>query len=215
MASEKKEGDKETVNKPNVVEKTNIETNTRVIDVIQMMNKWKYIPKDRFVKWSNKIKQEDLEYLQDLMGLNMATFDRTRSRFSVKLYDVLRQIKSSISMIRVQFITSSNEINGGLPYKDLEGYYVDSGYRQNGQQAYVKVPQTMNKKQRIIYATVKNPRWGFHSIDGAENQWAWIKSVENAQENKVTNKLNWIYYNSQENVKKFEPIKLYIKALNR
>lgn len=215
----KKEGTKETAIKPetkqdeDVNRSTMIDRNARTIDVITMMNEWKYMPSVRIANWNTLLQKEELEFLKDLMNISMTSLKTLQSRFSVKLYDVLYKIKAAISQVRIEILTELKDINGNLPVTDLEGYYIDCGYKQNGNKTFVKVgPGPINNKRRVIYI-IKDGRWAFHDVNGANNNWAWMASKQKAANSVISNDLDYTYWNDKE--KKSDPIQLSVHALLR
>ena len=214
MADDKKEGVAET----NTVVPSRdvlIERNALLIDVITMMKNWEYMPSDRITRWRAKLESEDMIFLKDLMGANMSSLDNDKNRFPFKLYDTLRFIKTSVTQIRVQVITPPTDLKGSIPFRNLEGYYIDSGYLHNGRKAFVKVGSNglaENRYCQIIYL-MKNGRWAFHHIEGADKQWAWMQCKQNGTEDKISSALDWLYWNNESKCN--DPIKLQINSLHR
>ena len=110
-------------------------------------------------------------------------------------------------------MTDLKDISGNLPVTDIEGYYIDCGYQQNGKQAFVKVgPGPINNKRRVIYI-IKDGRWAFHDVDGANKNWAWMASKQKAANSVMSNDLDYTYWSDKE--KKSYPIQLFVRALLR
>eukprot|EP00483_Globobulimina_turgida_P009440 UN09459 len=123
--------------------------------------------------------------------------------------------KCTVFEIRIQ-----SKVEGSLPRKYIEGFYIDCGDIVNGQKLFVHVGgggYGDDPNQFVIYAR-KSKKWAFHRAKYIVNDYAWIQSDENIADWKtmMINGITWRYYRTKDDKNKggFVPIDLKVRYWN-
>ena len=112
-------------------------------------------------------------------------------------------------------VSPVDEIEGGIPCGELEGYYVDTGCSLNGRTRFAKVAEGVAEDNRQVIYVHSEGHYALHTLDSAHKGEHWIKSVEMARDTPISDDLHWLYWNSEQGRSRFESIKLHIRALLR
>ena len=204
--AETKEGDEESMNASDV----SIETQTKLIDVIQSIEKYKYMPKSRLSKWDRILADEELVYLADLMIVSRLALQHKQHKFSTCLYGVLEDIKRNICGIKLRIVTAP--LSGAIPVKTIEGCYIDTGYKVHGRRAFVKVQEGIALDDTMIIYVLSNcDQFAIQKAKHSPKNWCWIRSNEKASDQLLSGNMTWEYYRTD--TKSMEAIKLSIKPL--
>eukprot|EP01083_Nonionella_stella_P114114 337037_1 len=175
--------------------------------------------KERTMRWAQKLKEQDIEYIHDLLSISASALRAHSERYTTGLFGLLTAFKEHCTVFEIRI---KSKIEGTLPVNFIEGYYIDCSDIVNGQRLFVNVrgirSNVDEQNQFVIYAT-KSKRWAIHRARYIPNDYAWIQCSDESTDDLKTMMMmstQWRYYRTKMDNRPaaFEPIDLDIKYWN-
>ena len=174
---------------------------------------------ERTKRWSEKLKEEDLEHLSDFLEVSASALSEHSNRYTTGLYGLLTSFKQKCDVFE---ITIKEKLCGEIikEQKYMEGYYIYCGDRVNGHKLFVNIRgggyEEDPSGQFVLYARAKDKKWAIHRAHNVPKDGAWILSDQSIQsmadwKNKQGNGVSWRYYNDKDG---YQPVKLKVKYWN-
>ena len=163
------------------------------------------------IKWKKVLASQDLDYLIDLLRIPEKALINHNSRYTTTLYGTLLDIKSNLSIVQIQIVSKTE---GTIPLSNIEGYYIDCDDMMNNQKIFVHVAGggIKDNGQYVLYSMQNQTHWALHNMGGANQNHAWIRSNEGAQNHSNFTRMTWVYWNSSK--KTMQHVALKIHAYN-
>ena len=162
---------------------------TPLIDLLLKVSP--YIPQRRINKWIRKLREEDLEYVIDLMRLSDTSLSVNRGKFSVGLYDLLRRVHL-MPIMEVHVVPQPKNHQVCIRER-YGGCYVDRGGTFMSNHVFVKVGDRLgleDPQQMICYKWNNDAGWRFHEVQNTDQGYYMIMSDGN-EDRTTMDQLKW------------------------